>query len=150
VIAVVLRRFGRLRLGVDGGPLHRASVGRDGTVRRAHVFRMSPPRGSTARWRRMWKLTDAGWGRFNSILRAKSEEAGRIRIEVDPRHTCDRLRTAGAQHRRTASPTRYFVAAHAVTGPRRPTNTPHITSHGLDWPFRCKPREKKPTASNRR
>src|SRR6516165_1588225 len=42
VIAVVLRRFGRLRLGVDGGPLHRASVGRDGTVRRAHVFRMSP------------------------------------------------------------------------------------------------------------
>lgn len=60
------------------------------------------------------------------------------------------VKTVGAQHRRTASPKRYFVAPHAVTGPRRPTNTPHITSHGLDWPFTCKPHEKKPTASSRR
>jgi putative transposase len=43
----------------------------------------------------MWKLTDPGWGRFDSILRAKSEEAGRIWIEVDPRHTCDRCENCG-------------------------------------------------------
>ena len=35
-------------------------------------------------------ISDAGWGRFVSILRAKAEEAGRIWIEVDPRHTSDR------------------------------------------------------------
>ena len=26
----------------------------------------------------------------------------------------------------------------------RPTNMPHATSYGLDWPFTRKPREKKP------
>ena len=35
-------------------------------------------------------LIDAGWGQFISILRAKAEDAGRIWIEVDPRHTSDR------------------------------------------------------------
>lgn len=34
-------------------------------------------------------ISDAGWGRFVSILRAKAEEAGRTLIEVDPRHTSD-------------------------------------------------------------
>jgi putative transposase len=34
-------------------------------------------------------ISDAGWGRFVSILRAKAEDAGRIWIEVDPRHTSD-------------------------------------------------------------
>ena len=42
VVAVVFRRLGRLRLGVDGAPLHRAPVGRGGVVRRAYVFRLRP------------------------------------------------------------------------------------------------------------
>ncbi len=40
-------------------------------------------------------VSDAGWGRFISILRAKAEEAGRIWIEVDPRHTSDRCENCG-------------------------------------------------------
>jgi putative transposase len=40
-------------------------------------------------------ISDAGWGRFVSILRAKAEEAGRIWIEVDPRHTSDRCEACG-------------------------------------------------------
>ena len=35
-------------------------------------------------------ISDAGWGQFVSILRAKAEDAGRTWIEVDPRHTSDR------------------------------------------------------------
>jgi putative transposase len=40
-------------------------------------------------------ISDAGWGRFISVLRAKAEEAGRIWIEVDPRHTSDRCENCG-------------------------------------------------------
>ncbi len=40
-------------------------------------------------------ISDAGWGRFVSILRAKAEEAGRIWIEVDPGHTSDRCENCG-------------------------------------------------------
>ena len=40
-------------------------------------------------------ISDAGWGRFVSILRAKAEDAGRIWIEVDPRHTSDRCAACG-------------------------------------------------------
>jgi putative transposase len=40
-------------------------------------------------------ISDAGWGRFISILRAKAEEAGRTWIEVDPRHTSDRCEVCG-------------------------------------------------------
>jgi putative transposase len=40
-------------------------------------------------------ISDAGWGRFISILRAKAEDAGRIWIEVDPRHTSDRCENCG-------------------------------------------------------
>jgi putative transposase len=49
-------------------------------------------------------IADAGWGRFISILRAKAEEAGRIWIEVDPRHTSDRCEKcghAGSENRAT-------------------------------------------------
>ena len=43
VVAVVLRRLGRRRLGVDGAPLYRAPVGRgDGVMRRSYVFRLRP------------------------------------------------------------------------------------------------------------
>jgi putative transposase len=40
-------------------------------------------------------ISGAGWGRFVSILCAKAEEAGRIWIEVDPRHTSDRCENCG-------------------------------------------------------
>ncbi len=40
-------------------------------------------------------ISDAGWGGFISILRAKAEEAGRTWIEVDPRHTSDRCENCG-------------------------------------------------------
>jgi len=40
-------------------------------------------------------IHDAGWAQFVSILRAKAEEAGRVVIDVDPRHTSDRCETCG-------------------------------------------------------
>jgi putative transposase len=40
-------------------------------------------------------ISDAGWRRFVSILRAKAEDAGRTWIEVDPRHTSDRCEVCG-------------------------------------------------------
>jgi putative transposase len=40
-------------------------------------------------------ISDAGWGQFVSMLRAKAEEAGRAWIEVDPRHTSDRCERCG-------------------------------------------------------
>jgi putative transposase len=49
-------------------------------------------------------ISDAGWGQFVSILRAKAEDAGRIWIEVDPRHTsdgCEKCRYAAAENRVT-------------------------------------------------
>jgi hypothetical protein len=151
VIAVVVRGFGRLCLGVDGGPLHRAPVGRDGIVRRAHVFRTSPTAGkysaSAARVKahRRW----LGPVRLNT-----ARQIGRGWAYLDagrpPGIPATAVKTVGTQHRITASPKRYFVAPHAVTGRHGPTNTPHITSYGLDWPFRCTSREKRPTASRRR
>src|SRR5271169_4207372 len=52
-------------------------------------------------------------------------------------------RHVDTQHRRTASPKRNSSAKRVVMDRRRPTNTPHATSYGLDWPFTRKPREKK-------
>jgi putative transposase len=40
-------------------------------------------------------IHDAGWARFVSILRAKAEEAGRVVIDVDARHTSDRCEACG-------------------------------------------------------
>ncbi len=40
-------------------------------------------------------ISDAGWGQFVSILRAKAEEAGRAWIEVNPQHTSDRCERCG-------------------------------------------------------
>ncbi|WP_428340314.1 RNA-guided endonuclease InsQ/TnpB family protein [Mycobacterium sp.] len=40
-------------------------------------------------------ISDAGWGQFVSILRAKAEEAGRAWIEVNPRHTSDGCECCG-------------------------------------------------------
>jgi putative transposase len=40
-------------------------------------------------------IHDAGWAQFVSILRAKAEAAGRVVIDVDPRHTSDRCEACG-------------------------------------------------------
>jgi len=47
------------------------------------------PNGARAKSGLNRSIGDAGWGGFVSILRAKAEDAGRIWIEVDPRHTSD-------------------------------------------------------------
>ncbi|MGE2813759.1 RNA-guided endonuclease InsQ/TnpB family protein [Mycobacterium heidelbergense] len=49
-------------------------------------------------------ISDAGWGQFVSVLRAKAEDAGRTWIEVDPRHTsdgCEHCGYAAAENRVT-------------------------------------------------
>jgi putative transposase len=51
--------------------------------------------GARAKSRLNRSISDAGWGRFVSILRAKAEEAGRVWIEVDPRHTSDGCENCG-------------------------------------------------------
>ena len=53
------------------------------------------PNGAAAKSGLNRSITDAGWGQFVSILRAKAEDAGRIWIEVDPRHTSDRCEACG-------------------------------------------------------
>jgi putative transposase len=53
------------------------------------------PNGARAKSGLNRSISDAGWGQFVSILRAKAEEAGRAWIEVDPRHTSDRCEARG-------------------------------------------------------
>jgi putative transposase len=53
------------------------------------------PNGARAKSGLNRSIADAGWGGFVSILRAKAEEAGRIWIEVDPRHTSDSCGNCG-------------------------------------------------------
>jgi putative transposase len=40
-------------------------------------------------------VSDAGWGAFVAILRAKAEETGRTVVDIDPRHTSDRCEACG-------------------------------------------------------
>ena len=53
------------------------------------------PNGAAAKTGLNRSISDAGWGQFVSILRAKAEDAGRIVIEVDPRHTSDGCEKCG-------------------------------------------------------
>jgi putative transposase len=53
------------------------------------------PNGAAAKSGLSRSISDAGWGQFVSILRAKAEDAGRAWIEVDPRHTSDRCEACG-------------------------------------------------------
>ncbi len=53
------------------------------------------PNGARAKSGLNRSISDAGWGQFVSILRAKAEDAGRIWIEVDPRHTSDGCECCG-------------------------------------------------------
>ena len=52
------------------------------------------PNGAAAKAGLNRSINDAGWGVFLDVLRAKAESAGRVTVEVDPRHTsqrCSRL-----------------------------------------------------------
>jgi putative transposase len=53
------------------------------------------PNGARAKSSLSRSISDAGWGQFVSILRAKAEDAGRTWIEVDPRHTSDGCESCG-------------------------------------------------------
>jgi putative transposase len=53
------------------------------------------PNGAAAKTGLNRSIHDAGWARFVSILRAKAEEAGRVVIDVDARHTSDRCEACG-------------------------------------------------------
>ncbi len=53
------------------------------------------PNGAAAKTGLSRSISDAGWGQFVSILRAKAEDAGRTWIEVDPRHTSDGCENCG-------------------------------------------------------
>jgi putative transposase len=51
--------------------------------------------GSAAKTGLNRSISDAAWGQFVSILRAKAEDAGRTLIEVEPRHTSDGCEACG-------------------------------------------------------
>ena len=53
------------------------------------------PNGAAAKTGLNRSISDASWGQFVSILRAKAEDAGRSWIEVDPKHTSDRCEHCG-------------------------------------------------------
>lgn len=53
------------------------------------------PNGAAAKSGLHRSIHDAGWAQFVSILRAKAEEAGRVVIDVDARHTSDRCEACG-------------------------------------------------------
>jgi putative transposase len=53
------------------------------------------PNGARAKSGLNRSISDAGWGQFVSILRAKAEDAGRTWIEADPRHTSDGCERCG-------------------------------------------------------
>ena len=106
------------------------------------------PNGAAAKSGLNLSISDAAWGQFLSILRAKAEDAGRVLDRGRSPAHLRRLRSLRARsHEATVSPKRYSLANAAGTVPR-PTNTPHATSCGPDWPV-TQPtlREKKLAAS---
>jgi transposase len=94
-------------------------------------------------------ISDAGRGRFISIQCAKAEEAGRIWIEVDPRHTSDRCETCGhaaPENRVTQAAFECQRCSHRAQADQMAAR--NILRAGLA--FTRKQREKKPAASSRR
>jgi Probable transposase/Putative transposase DNA-binding domain len=104
------------------------------------------PNGARAKSGLNGSIGDAGWVGFVSILRAKAEDAGRVWIEVYPRHTSDGREKCGyaaAENRVTRAEFECQRCSHRAP---RPTNMPHATSYGPGWPFTLKQHEKKPAA----
>jgi putative transposase len=78
-------------------------------------------------------ISDASWGQFVSILRAKAEDAGRTWIEVDPRHTSDRCECCG----HAAPENRLSQAAFACQrcGHRAPADEQGLSDIRCKWHF---------------
>ena len=75
------------------------------------------PNGAAAKTGLNRSISDASWGQFVSILRAKAEDAGRTWIEVDPRHTSDRCEACGhaaAENRLTQAEFRCQRCGHSA------------------------------------
>ncbi|SNQ47227.1 transposase (fragment) [Frankia canadensis] len=53
------------------------------------------PNGQAAKAGLNRSILDAGWGVFLNVLRAKAESAGRVVVEVNPRHTSQRCAQCG-------------------------------------------------------
>ena len=53
------------------------------------------PNGAAAKAGLNKSIHDAGWGVFLDVLRAKAESAGRVVVEVNPRHTSQRCAQCG-------------------------------------------------------
>jgi putative transposase len=70
------------------------------------------PNGARAKTGLNRSISDAGWGQFVSILRAKAEDAGRAWIEVDPRHTSNRCERCGHTARGNRVTQAEFVCQH--------------------------------------
>ena len=70
------------------------------------------PNGAAAKTGLHQSIHDAGWAQFVSILRAKAEEAGRVVIDVDARHTSDHCEACG----HTAAENRASQAVFACRG----------------------------------
>ena len=56
------------------------------------------PNGAAAKAGLNRSILDAGWGCFLGILHAKAESAGRVVLEVDPRHTSQRCSRVSCGH----------------------------------------------------
>ncbi len=62
-------------------------------------------------------ILDAGWGVFLTVLRAKAESAGRVVVEVDPRHTsqtCSQCGHIAAENRVSQSLFRCLACGHSA------------------------------------
>jgi putative transposase len=73
------------------------------------------PNGAAAKARLNKAILDAGWGVFLNVLRAKAESAGRVVVEVDPRHTsqaCSECRHIAAGNRVSRAVFRCLACGH--------------------------------------
>lgn len=75
------------------------------------------PNGAAAKAGLNKSINDAGWGVFLNVLRAKAESAGRVIVEVNPRHTSQRCAQCGhvaAGNRISQAEFRCLSCAHAA------------------------------------
>jgi putative transposase len=75
------------------------------------------PNGAAAKAGLNRSISDAGWAQFTSILRAKAEEAGRIVVGVNPRHTSQTCNACGhvdARHRVSQAEFRCLACGHTA------------------------------------
>ncbi len=94
-----------------------------------------PPNGQAAKSELNRSIHDASWGALVAILEAKTEEAGRRVVTVDPRHTSDRCEACGyatKENRVSQAVFRRVACGHSSNAD---DNKRLATSSGPDWPF---------------